>query len=113
VVQESYDLNVPVRVLAGAAGEMSLFSLEAENVILETVSRRKTAPKDVILRLYESKRMATRCRLIRRWLSRQPARRTCWRAQSDLALIKSHRPGFPAIRDQDGAVEDLAGPVTV
>jgi alpha-mannosidase len=63
VVQESYDLNVPVRVLPGAAGEMSLFSLDAANVIIETVKPAENEAKDVIVRLYESKRMATRCKL--------------------------------------------------
>jgi len=63
VVQESYDLNVPVRIVPGAAGEMSLFSLDAPNVILEAVKPAEDGSPDVIVRLYESKRMATRCTL--------------------------------------------------
>ena len=63
VVQESYDLNIPVRVLPGAAGEMSLFSLDAPNVIIEAVKPAEDDSADVIVRMYESKRMATRCTL--------------------------------------------------
>ena len=63
VVQESYDLNIPVRVLPGAGGEMSLFNLDAANVIIEAVKPAEDGSADVIVRLYESKRMATRCTL--------------------------------------------------
>lgn len=66
VVQEAYELNVPLRVTPGAAGEMSLFSLDAPNVILETVKPAEDGSSDVILRLYESMRTATRCTLTTR-----------------------------------------------
>jgi alpha-mannosidase len=42
---------------------MSLFSLDAANVIIETVKPAEDGSPDVIVRLYESKRMATRCTL--------------------------------------------------
>jgi alpha-mannosidase len=80
VVREAYELNCPLTTATGAAGERSLFSLDADNVIIEAVkpavdkscfspqlSGNKTCPEDgsgdVIIRLYESKRMATRCTL--------------------------------------------------
>jgi alpha-mannosidase len=63
VVREAYDLNVPVLVVPGSAGEGSLFSLDAENVVIETVKPAEDGSPDVIVRLYESKRCATRCQL--------------------------------------------------
>jgi alpha-mannosidase len=63
VVREAYELNIPVRVVPGAAGEMSLFGLDAANVIIEAVKPAEDGSKDIILRLYEAKRMATRCTL--------------------------------------------------
>ncbi len=65
VVREAYELNCPVMVLPGAASEpeKSLFSVDAPNIILETVKPAEDDSPDVIVRLYESKRMATRCNL--------------------------------------------------
>ena len=63
VVQEAYELNIPCRAAPGAAGEMSLFSLDAPNVIIEAVKPAEDGSRDVIVRLYESMRMATRCTL--------------------------------------------------
>jgi alpha-mannosidase len=61
VVREAYDLNCPVLVVPGAAGERSLFRVDAHNVIVETVKLAEDGSGDLILRLYESKRMATCC----------------------------------------------------
>ncbi len=63
VVQEAYDLNVPVMVVPGNAGEGSLFSLDAANIVIETVKPAEDGSRDVIVRLYEAKRCATRCQL--------------------------------------------------
>ncbi len=63
VVREAYDLNVPVMVVPGSAGEGSLFSLDAASVVIETVKPAEDGSPDVIVRLYESKRGATRCTL--------------------------------------------------
>ena len=62
VVREAYDLNCPVMVAPGAAGEVdrSLFSVDAPNIILETVKPAEDGSCDIVVRLYESKRMATR-----------------------------------------------------
>jgi len=62
-VREAYDLNVPVLTVPGAAGERSLFSLDAPNVIIETVKPAEDGSPDIVVRLYEAKRMATRCTL--------------------------------------------------
>jgi alpha-mannosidase len=63
LVQEGYDLNTPVTTAAGAAGEASLFSLDAPNVIIDTVKPAEDGSGDIVVRLYESKRTATRCTL--------------------------------------------------
>ncbi len=63
VVRESYELNCPLVQLPGAAGEASIFSLDAANVILETVKLAEDGSNDIILRLYEAKRNLTRCTL--------------------------------------------------
>ncbi|MBN1977337.1 MAG: alpha-mannosidase [Anaerolineae bacterium] len=63
LVREAYDLNVPVTNAAGAAGSRSLFSVAAPNVIAETVKPAEDRSGDIVVRLYESKRAATRCTL--------------------------------------------------
>ena len=63
LVHEAYDLNVPVVTGAGAAESRSLFSVDAPNVIVETVKPAEDGSGDVVVRLYESKRAATRCTL--------------------------------------------------
>ena len=63
VIRQAYALNAPVHVLAGASGEASLFATDAANVVLETVKPAEDGSRDVILRLYEAKRTATRCTL--------------------------------------------------
>jgi alpha-mannosidase len=63
VVHEAYELNCPVMIQPGAAGETSIFNLDAPNIILETVKPVEDGTKDIILRLYESKRSLTHCTL--------------------------------------------------
>jgi alpha-mannosidase len=63
LVREGYDLNVPVLTAPGAAGERSLFALDAPNVVIETVKPAEDGSKDIVVRLYEAKRTATRCTL--------------------------------------------------
>jgi alpha-mannosidase len=63
VVREGYDLNCPVLVVPAAGGEQSLFAVDAGNVVIETVKVAEDGSGDLIVRLYEAKRMATRCTL--------------------------------------------------
>lgn len=63
LAREAFDLNAPVRTVPGAGGVRSLFSVDAPNVLLETVKPAEDGSGDLVLRLYESVRMATRCRL--------------------------------------------------
>jgi len=54
LVQQGYQLNVPLQVKAGAAGTRSLFSLDQPNIILETVKPAEDiGTDDLVLRLYE------------------------------------------------------------
>jgi alpha-mannosidase len=68
VVREAYDLNVPVLVVDGASAgpAQSLFSVDASNVIIDTVKPAEDGSGDVIVRLYEAMRTATRCTLTTR-----------------------------------------------
>lgn len=63
VVREAYALNCPVLTADGDAGQKSLFTLDADNVILETVKPAEDGSDDIVVRLYESKRTAAACRL--------------------------------------------------
>ncbi|MDD5707716.1 MAG: glycoside hydrolase family 38 C-terminal domain-containing protein [Kiritimatiellae bacterium] len=63
LVREAYELNAPIMTASGFAPAQSLFTLDAGNIILEAVKPAEDGSGDMILRLYESKRMATRCRL--------------------------------------------------
>lgn len=61
IVREAYELNCSPLLVNGQADERSLFSLDAANIIIETVKPAEDGSTDIILRLYESKRTATRC----------------------------------------------------
>jgi alpha-mannosidase len=61
LVRQGYDLNCPLTTASGYAAERSLFSVDAPNVIMETVKPAEDGSGDIIVRLYESKCMATRC----------------------------------------------------
>ena len=63
IIREAYDVNVPVLAGAGCADETSVFSVDAPNVIVETVKPAADGSGDVVVRLYESKRMSAKCRL--------------------------------------------------
>ncbi|MDP6630256.1 MAG: glycoside hydrolase family 38 C-terminal domain-containing protein [Kiritimatiellia bacterium] len=63
VVQEGYELNVPVTMADGDGGEKSLFNVDAPNVIIEAVKPAEDGSGDIVVRLYEAMRSATRCRL--------------------------------------------------
>ncbi|MDD2707051.1 MAG: glycoside hydrolase family 38 C-terminal domain-containing protein [Verrucomicrobiae bacterium] len=63
LIQESYELNIPVTTQTGAAGHKSLFEMDSENVVIETVKPAEDGSGDIVLRLYEARRASTRCRL--------------------------------------------------
>jgi len=62
LVRQGYDLNVPVVIAAGGSGRRSLVTVDAPNVVLETVKAPETGGEhEVVLRLYESTRTRARC----------------------------------------------------
>lgn len=64
LVRQGYELNVPVLVQVGKAGTRSLFSIDAPNVILETVKPPEDGQEgDLILRLYEAMGTGTQATL--------------------------------------------------
>lgn len=63
VVCEAYDLNVPIMTVSGSAGERSLFNVDAPNVVIDTVKLAEDGSGDIVVRLYDAQRAATRCTL--------------------------------------------------
>jgi alpha-mannosidase len=63
IVQAAYELNVPPTLQPGTSGERSLFWLDCPNVIIDTVKPAEDGSGDLVLRLYESMRTATQCKL--------------------------------------------------
>ena len=63
VVEEAYKLNVPLGVAEGLCQTFSAFRLDRENVWIDTVKPAEDGSGDVIVRLYESKKADTRCRV--------------------------------------------------
>jgi alpha-mannosidase len=61
VIREAYEMNCPLTLVPGTAGQASIFSLDAANIILETVKLAEDGSDDVIIRLYEAKRNLTHC----------------------------------------------------
>jgi alpha-mannosidase len=63
VVREAYELNCPVVTASGFAQERSVLSTDAANVIIETVKPAEDGSGDIVVRMYEAKRTATKCKL--------------------------------------------------
>ncbi len=112
VVREAYELNVPATTAAGAGGEQSLFSVDAPNIIIETVKPAEDGSADVVVRLYEAKHMATRGNAVNvvAGQARRPDEHA-GRIRGRLAVrFGQDRPGVPAVRDQDGAAATVIEP---
>ena len=61
MVDEAYDLNVPLQVAPGTLEGFSAFVVDEPNVFIDTVKPAEDGSGDVILRMYESKRADTEC----------------------------------------------------
>lgn len=59
LVQQGYDLNIPAEVRPGEREDGSLLTIDASNIILETLKPAEDGSGDYILRMYESMRTAT------------------------------------------------------
>jgi len=62
IVEEAYDLNVPVMALPGSGGTASLLRVSAPNVVVEAIKPAEDGSGDVVVRLYEAKR--TTCNVV-------------------------------------------------
>lgn len=60
LVREAYGLNAPVRVAPGGAGDRSFLSVDAPNIVVEAVKAAEDGSGDIIVRIYDSKRVHTR-----------------------------------------------------
>ena len=63
VVREAASLNVPMLVAKGSCEFFSAFSVDAENIFIDTVKPAEDGSGDLILRLYEAKKADTACTL--------------------------------------------------
>lgn len=63
LVREGYQLNVPIRISDGVSAEQSFFWVSSPNIVIDTIKMAEDQTGDLILRMYESKRMATRSTL--------------------------------------------------
>jgi len=63
LVRSAYELNMPATIASGSSERKSLFSLSADNVVIETVKPAEDGSGDVVVRLYESGRTSTSCEI--------------------------------------------------
>lgn len=63
VVDEAYDLNVPLTTEPGNCEQFSAFALSARNVYIDVVKPAQDGSGDVIVRLYEAKNVGTNCEI--------------------------------------------------
>ncbi len=67
LIQAAYELNIAPLIIKNAAaadaGEESLFSLDATNIVIEAVKPAEDGSSDIVVRMYEALRTATRCNL--------------------------------------------------
>lgn len=59
IIQQGYDLNCPVRTVAGSREDGSMLLIDKDNIILETLKPAEDGSSDYVIRLYESIRTAT------------------------------------------------------
>jgi alpha-mannosidase len=64
LVQQAYELNTsPVIIPGSTDGDASIFQVDTQNIILETIKPAEDGSADLILRLYESLHTFTECTL--------------------------------------------------
>jgi alpha-mannosidase len=59
LIKNAYEVNCPVTLQAGYAGEKSLFRVDQPNIVIETVKPAEDGSGNIILRMYEALRTAT------------------------------------------------------
>ena len=60
VVRQGYELNVKPSLAEGSGADFSMLSIDRRNIILDTMKPAEDGSGDIILRLYESKKAATK-----------------------------------------------------
>lgn len=63
VVDVSYELNCPVTIKKGYAGEMNFLAVSENNIIIDTVKPAENGSEDFVVRMYEAKNTYTPCKL--------------------------------------------------
>ncbi len=63
LVRQGYELNAPLTLAPGAAGQRSLLDVDAPGIVVETGKPAEDGTGDWIVRLYESRGSATACAL--------------------------------------------------
>jgi alpha-mannosidase len=61
VMQESYELNVPLTTSLGVADTREVFGVDASGTIIETVKPAEDGSSDIVVRIYESVRSSVNC----------------------------------------------------
>ncbi len=64
LVREAYEINCPPLAVPGKAEETSLFRPSDPNVVIDAIKLAEDGSRDMIVRLYESKRTGTECTLL-------------------------------------------------
>jgi len=60
VIREAYQLNYTCAYTNGSLGKRSFFNLDVDNIIIETIKPAEDGSNDIVLRLYEAKRMISK-----------------------------------------------------
>ena len=63
LIREAAQLNSPIQLHGGSGGNASLFRIDTEAVILDTIKLAEDGSGDIILRFYESLKTTQRCRV--------------------------------------------------
>ncbi len=63
MVRQGYELNVSPQIVQGSIPSFSAVAIEKDNIVLDTMKPAEDGSKDMILRLYESKKAAVRTKL--------------------------------------------------
>lgn len=62
-VRAAWELNVPAECVSGRGCEMSAFTVDADNVLIDTIKPAEDESGDIIVRLYECSNSMTKCAL--------------------------------------------------
>lgn len=61
MIEQGYELNIPLKTKFGFAEEKSLLNVSEKNIIIETVKFAEDGSGDMIIRMYEASNTSTSC----------------------------------------------------